>query len=64
MLDTGANPSVIDVGTLRQLELKYYLVPATSKVYGLCNNPVQVYGYFNLTIQIGSQDPRMLDTAT
>ena len=57
MLDTGAKPNVIDFGTLRQLELEEKFVPATSKVYGLCNNPVKFNGYVNVTIEIGEMDP-------
>ena len=57
MLNTGAKPSVIDLGTLRQLELEENLVPAKSNVYDLCNNPVKVNGYVGVTIQIGKLEP-------
>ena len=45
MLDTGAKPSVIDVGTLQRLELEGLVIPVPSEMYGLCNNPVKVIGY-------------------
>ena len=57
VLDTGARPSVIDIGTVRQLELEDRLVVAPSRVYGLCNNPVKVCGYLDVAIQIGALKP-------
>ena len=43
VLDTGARPSVIDIGTARRLELMDRLVAAPSRVYGpwLGSIPVQ-----------------------
>ena len=57
VLDTGAKPSVIDIGTVRQLELEDRLVAAPSRVYGLCNNPVKVCGYLGIAIQIEALKP-------
>ena len=57
MLDTGAKPSVMDIGTVRQLELEEMLVAAPSQVYGLCNNPVMVCGYAAVSIQVGTLEP-------
>ena len=68
MLDTGAKPSVMDIGTVRQLELEEMLVAAPSQVNGLCNNPVMVCGYADVSIQVGTLEPvleriQVLDSA-
>ena len=57
ILDTRAKPSVMDYNTARQLELIGNMVPAPSKVYGLCDNPVRVLGYIDGPIRIGHLDP-------
>ena len=57
VLDTGARPSVIDIGTARRLELMDRLVAAPSRVYGLCNNPVKISGYLDVAIQVGMLEP-------
>ena len=57
VLDTGAKPSVMDYNTATQLELIGDMVPAPSKVYGLCDNPVRVLGYIDGPIRIGHLDP-------
>ena len=68
MLDTGARPSVIDIGTVRQLGLEERLVRAACQVYGLCNNPVMVCGYIDVSIEVGTFEPvlermQVLDSA-
>ena len=45
ILDTGATPYVIDKGTADKLGLCRMSVHESSRVYGLCNNHVQVLGY-------------------
>ena len=56
MLDTGAKPSVMDIDTAGQLQLAGSIVPSTSKVYGLCDNPVRVRGYVDAHIRIGNYE--------
>ena len=68
MLDTGAKPSVMDIGTVRQFELEEMLVAAPNQVYCLCNNPVMVCGYADVSIQVGTLKPvleriQVLDSA-
>ena len=53
LLDTGAKPCVMDLGTLQRLGLESCLVISPSKVHGLCINPVEVVGFVNLPLEIG-----------
>ena len=48
LIDTGAKPCVIDIGTLQRLGCESYVREMPSKVFGLCNNPVEVIGYVDL----------------
>lgn len=57
ILDTGAKPSVVDTLTIQRLGLENLVVPAKSRVYGLCNSPVQVTGYVEVPIQIVGEKP-------
>ena len=50
ILDTGANPCVMDINTAKKTNLFEMMVPARSDVYGLCNNPVPVLGYVEAEI--------------
>ena len=47
ILDTGATPCVIDKGTASSLKLDKRIIYEHGRVYGLCNNPIQVIGYKN-----------------
>ena len=67
MLDTGATPCVIDRGTVERLNLTQITEHEPSKVYGLCNSPVQVLGYMMVKVKVGSHRPvvqklQVLDT--
>ena len=57
MLDTGATPCVIDKSTADNLGLCRRLVHERSKVYGLCNNAVQVLGHVMAAIKVGTLEP-------
>ena len=57
MLDTGATPCVIDKSTTNNLGLCRRLVHERSKVYGLCNDAVQVLGHVMATIKVGTLEP-------
>ena len=56
LLDTGAKPCVIDIGTLQRLGLESCLVVSPSRVHGLCSNPVEVAGFVDLPIEIGGHE--------
>ena len=67
MLDTGAQPSVIDKGTVEKLKLAYQL--KDSRVYGVGRSPIQVCGTMQVDIDIGgnrviSHQVDILDTGT
>ena len=52
LLDTGARPSVINIGTLEQTGLVERLIRVPDQVYGLCKSPVAVRGYIDVEVQI------------
>ena len=67
MLDTGAQPSVIDKGTVEKLKLASQL--KDSRVYGVGRSPIQVCGTMQVDIDIGgnrviSHQVDILDTGT
>ena len=57
ILDTGARPSVIDTHTLDSLGLRERLVPKESTVYGLCETPVLVQGFVNVSVEVPGEVP-------
>ena len=68
ILDTEAKPSVIDMGTVRMLGLEREVIPTASRVYGLGNNPVNVSGYVDVEVKVGTLKPvferiQVLDSA-
>ena len=58
MLDTGARPNVVDstVNTLQDLNLNQNIVDHPGQVFGLCDNPIKVLGYFD-TVRVGKHRP-------
>ena len=52
LLDTGAKVNVMDVRTLRELELVNYLRPDTGLVYGVCGTPISVVGCVEIPISV------------
>lgn len=44
MLDTGANPYVMDMNTVKKTKFINRMVKAPGRVYGLCSNPIPVLG--------------------
>ena len=57
MLDTGARPSVIDLNTAQNLGIDGDIIKVPSKVYGLCDSPVDVIGYVDAEICVGTRPP-------
>ena len=57
MLDTGARPSVIDRETLQNLRLERRIREGSSKVFGLCDAPVDVIGYVDVEVCVGTRAP-------
>ena len=55
VLDTGAKPSVIDYKTLTGLGFRNNIKAMKSKVFGLCQNPVQVLGGVELEVKIDQE---------
>ena len=53
VFDTGAKPSVMDRKTLGELGLENQVIPAKTKVLGLCQNPVQVIGRVKIDVNTG-----------
>ena len=53
VFDTGAKPSVMDRKTLGELGLENQVIPAKTKVFGLCQNPVQVIGRVKIDVNTG-----------
>ena len=51
MLDSGTQPSVIDVGSKRNLGITY--THTSGKVHGLCSNPVKVCGKAEVVVDVG-----------
>ena len=58
-LDTGAKPSVIDLGTVKRLGLEEEIREESGRVYGLCKSPVQVKSSIEIPIQIGDEKPQV-----
>ena len=59
LLDTGAKPSVIDLGTVKRLGLEQDVREEPGRVYGLCKSPVQVRGSIEIPIQLGDGIPQV-----
>ena len=59
MLDTGARPSVIDRYTLQNLGLDKQMREDPSKVFGLCEAPVEVIGFVDVEVCVGTRAPVM-----
>ena len=53
VLDSGAGPSVIDLGTVRYLGLERHINRRTGTVYGVGQNPVQLIGNIALDLDLG-----------
>ena len=53
ILDSGAGPSVLDYGTLKNLGLAKHLSDNPGKIYGLSQVPVVVIGSEHLTVDLG-----------
>ena len=43
ILDSGAGPSVIDLGTIRDLGLEKRVIRRVGRVYGVGQNPVELF---------------------
>ena len=52
IVDTGARVNVMDVSTMRDLGLEEKLVPSTGRVFAVCNAPIQVLGYLDVSIKV------------
>ena len=52
MLDSGAQPSVIDRKTMYKFNIPFKQV--ASQVHGLCSSPVKVCGEANMSVDVGS----------
>ena len=53
ILDSGAGPSVIDLGTIRDLGLEKRVIRRVGRVYGVGQNPVELIGNITLEVDIG-----------
>ena len=53
VLDSGAGPSVIDLGTVRYLGLERHINRRTGTVYGVGQNPVLIIGNIALDVDLG-----------
>ena len=53
ILDSGAGPSVFDIGTVRELGLENSIRRRVGTVYGVGQNPVHLVGNITLEIDIG-----------
>ena len=54
LIDSGAGQSVIDMETVRQLGLETQLASKKAEIFGLAQEPVQVVGTLNLTVDLGN----------
>ena len=57
MLDSGAQPSIIDYETLSKLHIGYRVCP--SRAHGVCATPIPTRGFVDLQVTIGNECPRM-----
>ena len=55
LLDSGAGPSVIDIGTVRELGLEQSMRIKEGQVYGISREPVYVVGELELTVDLGDK---------
>ena len=55
MLDSGAQPSIIDTYSLGELHMDYQARPG--KVHGVCATPINTKGFVELEVDIGSGYP-------
>ena len=55
MLDSGAQPSVIDTETLGKLQIRYQIHP--SEVHGVCDTPIPMRGFVDLHVTLGNECP-------
>ena len=53
ILDSGAGPSVIDLGTVRYLGLEREIILRAGTVYGVGQNPVHLIGNIALDVDLG-----------
>ena len=53
ILDSGAGPSILDIGTVRELGLENSIRRRVGTVYGVGQNPVHLMGNITLEIDIG-----------
>ena len=51
LLDSGAQPSVIDIRSLREIGSDY--VSRRSKVHGVCSTPVETVGEVSMRVDVG-----------
>ena len=56
LLDTGAKPCVMDLGTLQRLGLELFSKISQAVHHGLCSNPVEVVAFVNLPLEIGGHE--------
>lgn len=55
LLDSGAGPSVIDIGTVRELGIEQSMRIKEGQVYGISREPVYVVGELELTVDLGDK---------
>ena len=55
ILDSGAGPSVIDIGTIRELGLERQIHRRSGKVYGVGQRPVHLLGNITLEVDVGDE---------
>lgn len=53
LLDSGAGPSVLDLGTVHKLGLESQINKCPSRVYGIAKKPVKVIGNILLWVDLG-----------
>ena len=53
LVDSGAGPSVLDVGTVRELGLESPIHRLTSRIYGIGQEPINMIGNICLCVDMG-----------
>ena len=53
LIDSGAGPSVIDLGTIRSLGLESKIQKRPTRIYGVGKEPIHVVGNISLTVDLG-----------
>ena len=53
LVDSGAGPSVLDVGTVRELGMESHIHRHTSRIYGIGKEPIHMIGNIFICVDMG-----------